>query len=142
MNKSISARDTLLELLKEAFPEIAPQRIESQKLDKVERYPAAAVYLDGRNSEYAGMRGHRDREQSIRVAIFRQENIDLERVFANDADRFEGVVEVARREGRFEDGVTVALTSDRMVFPPDSRAKYGSLVMDVSLKYSEAIGVK
>lgn len=130
MMTGIQIRNILHELVGEKFPQILAANRCKRKLDRVEVFPTAAIYLKEMESEPGGMRGLRDREHEIDVVFYRNETADVEEALAMWADLFEAEVEAARKAQRFGTSLTmIYLSAAVMSITPDSAGRAGSVTL-------------
>lgn len=139
MLQGIQIRNVLLTTLGEVFNEIPAANRVIRKMDKVEKFPFASVYLGEMQSSKSAMKGHRDRDQDIQVLIYRAADENLEETFANNLSAFEAAVEAKRKSGDFGSNVKVSLDLAAMEFPKDLGGKAGYLTMRFTCSYTDIV---
>ncbi len=95
MTEALAARDKMIEIIEATFTEFAG-KVENQKRDVVESFPAASVYLEPIESAPAAARGHVARTLSIGVSITRKSST-IEDTLLTDAEDLERAVYAARK---------------------------------------------
>jgi len=139
MITGLNTRSKLVSLVVTALA-IAAEDVTTEKLDTVDTFPGASVYLRPMVSAPAAMGGVRQRLAVLAVAVFRETaEPDIAPQLAADQLAFEAAVEESRKGREFEGLEGIWMVGAEIDLVPDSNQKKGVLVMTFEAQYTEKI---
>ena len=129
MTSIIDIRNKLIDLIGQESPDLLGHVV-SGKMDVVEVFPSASVFLGDISTEPASFKGGVTRTSEIHIAIYRH-HASLESEFATEANTIEQAIYTARKSfGQLVKHISV--TGISMSFTPDSKSTEGALHLTVS----------
>lgn len=130
----ITTRDNIVDILNN---QLSIPHVSTQKMDIVEKFPHASVYLTQMRSQQNTTRGGMLREQDIDIIIFRKvsHTQDIETLFCQDTDNLEQQIYNARKT-TFSNLEKIYLTRSEMAFPEEGNATRGALTLTLTIQYS------